>query len=101
MIRSTSTRMTKVWDIGHQLSLELTLFVSGRNWRNSAGSQIATSGSNPVNVNSPGIIVDPINADHGLMNQESQDVDSAGQIHAIISYIPGMFKLPLRSLIRD
>ncbi|PPR06315.1 hypothetical protein CVT24_001027 [Panaeolus cyanescens] len=63
----------------------------GRNWRNSAGSSIGTSGSNPVNVNTGGIIVDSLNADHGLMNQESQDVDSAGQIHAIISYIPGRF----------
>jgi BNR repeat-containing family member len=80
------------------VELRLMLFVAGRNWRNSAGAQIATSGSNPVNVNSAGIIVDPINADHGLMNQESQDVDSAGQIHAIISYIPGTF-LPSRSLL--
>ena len=62
---------------------------AGRTWRNSAGSSIATSGSNPVNVNSAGIIVDSLNADHGLMNQESQDVDSNGQIHAIISYVPG------------
>ncbi|KAJ3547477.1 hypothetical protein NMY22_g1636 [Coprinellus aureogranulatus] len=61
----------------------------GRTWRNSAGSSIATSGSNPVNVNTAGIIVDSLNADHGLMNQESQDVDSTGQIHAIISYVPG------------
>ncbi|KAH6888825.1 hypothetical protein BKA70DRAFT_1376770 [Coprinopsis sp. MPI-PUGE-AT-0042] len=73
----------------------------GRNWRNSAGSQIATSGSNPVNVNSAGIIVDPINADHGLMNQESQDVDSAGQIHAVISYIPGRFTQCVSNYQRD
>ncbi|KAG5636208.1 hypothetical protein H0H81_008791 [Sphagnurus paluster] len=32
-----------------------------------------------------------VDADHGLMNNESQDVDSAGQIHAIISYVPGRF----------
>ncbi|KAF9054828.1 hypothetical protein BJ165DRAFT_1337991 [Panaeolus papilionaceus] len=63
----------------------------GRNWRNSAGNSIGTSGSKPVNVNTGGIIVDSLNADHGLMNQESQDVDSAGQIHAIISYVPGRF----------
>ncbi|KAG5636205.1 hypothetical protein H0H81_008788 [Sphagnurus paluster] len=63
----------------------------GRTWKNSAGASIGTSGSNPVNVNTPGIIVDSLNADHGLMNQESQTVDSAGQIHAIISYVPGRF----------
>ncbi|TFK76165.1 hypothetical protein BDN72DRAFT_369003 [Pluteus cervinus] len=63
----------------------------GRTWKNSAGTSVGSSGSSPVNVNSPGIIVDPLNADHGLMNQESQAVDSAGQIHAIISYVPGRF----------
>ncbi|KAJ7349076.1 hypothetical protein DFH08DRAFT_864331 [Mycena albidolilacea] len=63
----------------------------GRTWFNSAGAQIATSGTNPVNVNTPGIIIDPLNADHGLMNQESQAVDSTGLIHAIISYVPGRF----------
>ncbi|RDB14879.1 hypothetical protein Hypma_016361 [Hypsizygus marmoreus] len=63
----------------------------GRTWKNSAGSNVGTSGSSPVNVNSAGIIVDSLNADHGLMNQESQAVDSAGLIHAIISYIPGRF----------
>ncbi|PFH47438.1 hypothetical protein AMATHDRAFT_181999 [Amanita thiersii Skay4041] len=63
----------------------------GRTWKNSAGSTIGTSGSSPVNVNTGGIIVDSLNADHGLMNQESQAVDSAGQIHAIISYVPGRF----------
>ncbi|EAU86395.1 hypothetical protein CC1G_05389 [Coprinopsis cinerea okayama7 len=73
----------------------------GRNWRNSGGAHIATSGSNPVRVSSPGIIVDPINADHGLMNQESQDVDSQGQIHAIISYVPGRFTQCVTSYQRD
>jgi hypothetical protein len=63
----------------------------GRTWKNSAGSSVGTSGSNPVNVNTGGIIVDSLNADHGLMNQESQAVDSSGQIHAIISYVPGRF----------
>ncbi|KAF8869191.1 hypothetical protein CPB84DRAFT_1805190 [Gymnopilus junonius] len=63
----------------------------GRTWKNSAGTLIGTSGSNPVNVNTAGIIVDSLNADHGLMNQESQVVDSSGQIHAIISYVPGRF----------
>lgn len=69
--------------------LSNTLFFLGRNWKNSAGALVGTSGSNPINVNTGGIIVDSLNADHGLMNQESQDVDSQGQIHAIISYVPG------------
>ncbi|KAF7353695.1 hypothetical protein MVEN_01054400 [Mycena venus] len=67
------------------------LYIHGRTWFNSAGAQIATSGTNPVNVNTAGIIVDSLDADHGLMNQESQTVDSAGLIHAIISYVPGRF----------
>ena len=66
-----------------------SLNILGRTWKNSAANLIGTSGSNPVNVNTAGIIVDSLNADHGLMNQESQDVDSTGQIHAIISYVPG------------
>ncbi|KAJ7597582.1 hypothetical protein C8J56DRAFT_1001448 [Mycena floridula] len=59
----------------------------GRTWHNSAGTSIGTSGSNPISVTTAGIIIDSLNPDHGLMNQESQAVDSAGQIHAIISYL--------------
>ncbi|KAF7768616.1 CAZyme family GH145 [Agaricus bisporus var. burnettii] len=72
-----------------------TVYISsddqGRTWNNNAGARVGTSGSNPVNVNTAGLIVDPLNADHGLMNQESQDVDSSGQPHVIISYVPGRF----------
>ncbi|KAF8651841.1 hypothetical protein AX16_004641 [Volvariella volvacea WC 439] len=63
----------------------------GRTWRNSNGTTVGTSGSNPIHVNSPGLIVDPLNADHALMNQESLTVDSSGQPHTIISYVPGRF----------
>ncbi|KAF7294692.1 hypothetical protein MIND_01006300 [Mycena indigotica] len=64
---------------------------SGRTWFNTAGTKVGTSGSSPINVNTAGIIVDSLNADHALMNQESQTVDSAGRIHSIISYVPGRF----------
>lgn len=76
-----------------EISLYLILIersTQGRTWHSSAGASIGVSGSSPINVNTAGIIVDPLNADHGLMNQESQVVDSSGQIHAIISYVPGM-----------
>jgi len=63
----------------------------GRTWFNNAKTQIGTSGTAPINVNTAGIIVDSLDADHGLMNQESQTVDSAGLIHVIISYVPGRF----------
>ncbi len=58
----------------------------GRTWRTSAGQSVAT----PVAV-SPALIVDPLDPNHGLMNQESQAIDSTGAPHVIISYVPGRF----------
>ncbi|MFI9173916.1 BNR repeat-containing protein [Streptomyces lincolnensis] len=64
----------------------------GRTWRNNAGSVVGTTGgSDKVAVTDGGLVVDPLNADHSLMNQESQATDSAGRPHAIISYVPGRF----------
>lgn len=63
----------------------------GRTWRNDAGAVVGTTGGDPVGVNDPGLVVDPLNADHSLMNQESQFTDSAGLPHAVISYVPGRF----------
>lgn len=67
----------------------LMLYCPGRTWYNAAGAHIGTSGSSPMSVSSSGIVIDSLDANHGLMNQESQDVDSQGQIHIIISYVPG------------
>ncbi|MFJ8362170.1 BNR repeat-containing protein [Streptomyces sp. NPDC093984] len=64
----------------------------GRTWRNDAGALVATTGtSDTVAVTDAGLVVDPLNPDHSLMNQESQFTDSAGLPHAIISYVPGRF----------
>lgn len=63
----------------------------GRTWRNNAGQQVGTTNGTLVSVTSPGHVVDPLNADHALINQESQAVDSTGQPHVIISYVPGRF----------
>lgn len=64
----------------------------GRTWRNAAGSVVGTTGgSDRVSVNDTGLVVDPLNPDHSLMNQESQATDSASRPHAIISYVPGRF----------
>lgn len=63
----------------------------GRTWRNNAGTIVGTTGHSLVSINSPGLVVDPLDPNHGLMNQESQAVDSTGQIHALISYVPGRF----------
>ncbi len=74
-------------DTGHVYSDD-----SGRTWRNDAGTVVGTIGSGQlVSVSSPGTVVDPLSVDHALMNQESQAVDAAGQIHAVISYVPGRF----------
>ena len=65
---------------------------SGRTWKNSGGSSVATTGSSTlVSITSSNIIVDALNPDHGLMNQESQAIDSAGLPHIVISYVPGRF----------
>ncbi|MGP2437792.1 BNR repeat-containing protein [Streptomyces sp. JW3] len=64
----------------------------GRTWRNDAGTVVGTTGSGDlVSVTDPGLVVDPLNPDHSLMNQESQATDSAGRPHAVISYVPGRF----------
>ncbi|MER5178198.1 BNR repeat-containing protein [Streptomyces sp. NPDC002896] len=64
----------------------------GRTWRNNAGTVVGTTGgSDKVAVTDAGLVVDPLNPDHSLMNQESQFTDSAGLPHAIISYVPGRF----------
>ncbi|MER6346939.1 BNR repeat-containing protein [Streptomyces sp. NPDC001595] len=64
----------------------------GRTWRNAAGTVVgSTGGPDRVSVTDAGLVVDPLNPDHSLMNQESQFTDSAGRPHAIISYVPGRF----------
>ncbi|MFJ8958447.1 BNR repeat-containing protein [Lentzea sp. NPDC102401] len=63
----------------------------GRTWRNGAGTVVGTTGGTPVNVSSPGLVADPLDPNHGLMNQESQAVDSQGRPHVVISYVPGRF----------
>ncbi|MET7682387.1 BNR repeat-containing protein [Streptomyces sp. NPDC005423] len=64
----------------------------GRTWRNDAGTVVGTTGSTDrVAVTDAGLVVDPLDPDHSLMNQESQATDSAGLPHAVISYVPGRF----------
>ncbi|MER7969413.1 BNR repeat-containing protein [Streptomyces sp. NPDC096080] len=64
----------------------------GRTWRNDAGTLVGTTGTtDTVGIGDPGLVVDPLDPDHSLMNQESQATDSAGRPHAIISYVPGRF----------
>ncbi|MFD8496713.1 BNR repeat-containing protein [Amycolatopsis sp. NPDC059657] len=62
----------------------------GRTWRDNTGKVVGTTGGAQVTV-SRNLVVDPLGPDHGLMNQESQAVDSAGTPHVVISYVPGRF----------
>jgi hypothetical protein len=64
----------------------------GRTWRNDAEQLVATTGTaTRVAVSSPGLVIDPLSVDHGLINQESLTIDSTGTPHVIISYVPGRF----------
>ena len=72
----------------------------GRTWRTSSGQLAGTTGTDPVAV-SPGLVVDPLDPNHGLMNQESQAVDSTGTPHVVISYVPGRFTQCVTSYAAD
>ncbi|WP_030344551.1 BNR repeat-containing protein [Streptomyces sp. NRRL S-1022] len=62
----------------------------GRTWRNDVGAVVGTTGGpDTVAVGDGGLVVDPLDPDHSLMNQESQATDSAGLPHAVISYVAG------------
>ncbi|MCE7000437.1 BNR repeat-containing protein [Saccharothrix sp. S26] len=63
----------------------------GRTWRNAAGAVVGTTGGTRVSVSSPGLVADPLDPNHGLMNQEGQGADSTGTPHVVISYVPGRF----------
>ncbi len=63
----------------------------GRTWRNNAGTVVGTTGGTRVGVTGAGLVVDPLSVDHGLINQESQAIDSTGRPHVVISYVPGRF----------
>jgi len=68
----------------------------GRTWRSNSGAAVAT----PIAVNQS-LVVDPLDPNHGLMNQESQAVDSTGTPHVIISYVPGRFTQCVTSYAAD
>ncbi|HYW97184.1 MAG TPA: BNR-4 repeat-containing protein, partial [Bacteroidales bacterium] len=61
---------------------------NGRTWYNAEGIVAGSVNSNPMNMNSPGLKVWSVGTYRGLINQESQAVDSKGGIHILQSYIP-------------
>ncbi|GAA3736068.1 BNR repeat-containing protein [Spinactinospora alkalitolerans] len=64
----------------------------GRTWRTGDGALAAVTGTERrVSVRTPGHVADPLDVDQALMNQESQAVDSSGNPHVMVSYVPGRF----------
>jgi len=68
----------------------------GRTWHSNSGAAVAT----PIAVDQS-LVVDSLDPNHGLMNQESQAVDSTGTPHVIISYVPGRFTQCVTSYAAD
>ena len=68
----------------------------GRTWHSNSGASVAT----PIGVDQS-LVVDPLDPNHGLMNQESQAIDSTGTPHVIISYVPGRFTQCVTSYAAD
>ncbi|SRR6266498_4317988 len=68
----------------------------GRTWHSNSGAAVAT----PIAVDQS-LVVDPLDPNHGLMNQESQAIDSTGTPHVIISYVPGRFTQCVTSYAAD
>lgn len=56
----------------------------GRTWHNSAGSRIGTTGSDPIHLNSSGLVVAPIPIRSGLSNQCTHYAYEDGSIHVVM-----------------
>jgi len=74
-------------DLGYAVSSD-----GGLNWRNNAGGLVATATtgdtSGTITPFTPGIVVEPIGINKGLINQETQSFDSAGRLHVVTSRVP-------------
>lgn len=81
-VRETSNASTN-HDIFYAYSRD-----KGRTWRNNAGTVVATSGSRPLASNAADLRVFAIGQNRGLINQESQVVDRAGNVHVLASHLP-------------
>ena len=60
----------------------------GRTWYNAKGNHIASVNSAPMTLETSGLKIWNVGNNRGLINQESQAVDSKGRIHILQSYIP-------------
>ncbi len=52
----------------------------GRTWRNNAGEPLDL----PIRVDSPGVMVHPVEYRWGMMNQLTQTVDAQGRVHVVL-----------------
>lgn len=60
----------------------------GRTWKNNTGTVVARTGSTFITPATAGVRVWAIAKNRGLINQESQVVDSQGVVHVIASHLP-------------
>ena len=60
---------------------------NGMTWKNSSGTTVATINTNPMTLGTSGLNILTIAQNRGLINQESQVVDSRGRIHILNSYM--------------
>lgn len=58
----------------------------GRTWKNTAGEQIAVTGSSYITIDSPGIIVGPVNPGQNLINQCTHYAYPDGTIHLMMRH---------------
>lgn len=74
-------------DLGYAVSGD-----GGLTWLNNAGTMVATTTTGDtagtITPFTPGIVVEPIGINTGLINQEGQAFDSEGRLHVITSRIP-------------
>jgi BNR repeat-containing family member len=74
-------------DLGYAVSGD-----GGLTWQNNAGATVATTTTGDtagtITPFSPGIVVEPIGINTGLINQEIQAFDSEGQLHVVTSRVP-------------
>jgi hypothetical protein len=60
----------------------------GRTWHSDDGTSVATTGTKPVRLTTPGIRVWTIGQNRGLINQEHMVVDALGRVHVLLSHLP-------------
>lgn len=67
-------------DVCHAFSTD-----GGITWRNSAGTQVAdTSLGQALRVDTPGLVVVPLDGRQQLINQQAQTVDAQGRLHVLV-----------------